>query len=195
LQRLKVEVLVVDRDYEQLKNARMLGLDVFYGEFLSEHAEDTMEVQHLSYLLCATDNDSYNALVCKGQGRRLGHHRTFQVAIHYLHDKDSRRVPLQTRGYFAFNDEATIHALNGRLQEGWSIQTSNLTYAWGWNEFSERLGALGKDWWLLGGIAPGGAFRIYSSEQPFKLDAGWTAIYFAPPRERTASVRDDAATS
>jgi len=193
LQRLKVEVLLVDRDYEQLKDARMLGIEVFYGEFLSEHAEEVMEVQHLSYVLCATDNDSYNALVCKGHGRRVGHHRTFQLAIHYLTDKASRRVPIQTRGYFAFNEEATYHSLDWRLRQGWTIQTSNFTYAWGWNEFKERMGTLGEDWWLLGGITPSGAFRIYSSEQPFKLDAGWTAIYFAPERvRRGAEPRGDA---
>nr|WP_301334502.1 sodium:proton antiporter [Variovorax dokdonensis] len=182
LHRLKVDVLMVDRDYERLKEARMLGIDVFYGEFLSEHAEDVMEIQHLSYLLCATDNDSYNALVCKGHSRRVGSHRTFQLAVHYLTQKASRRVPLQVRGYFAFHEEASFHMLDWRLQEGWTMQTSNLTYTWGWNEFSERMGELGKDWLLLGGIAPGGSFRIYSSEQPFKLDAGWTALYFAPER-------------
>ena len=39
-------------------DARMAGLDVYYGEILSEHAEHTLETQHLSHVLCATENDS-----------------------------------------------------------------------------------------------------------------------------------------
>jgi hypothetical protein len=58
----------------------MEGTPVYYGEILSEHAAHTLEAQHLSHLLCATENEFYNALVCKAQGRRFGHHRTFQLA-------------------------------------------------------------------------------------------------------------------
>ena len=42
------------------------------------------------------------------------------------------------------------------------------------------MGEVGKDWWLIGGVSPAGVFRIYSSEQAFKVDAGWTVICFAP---------------
>jgi CPA1 family monovalent cation:H+ antiporter len=180
LQRLQIEVLVVDRHYEALKLARMRGIEVFYGEFLSEQAEEALEVQHLSYLLCATENDSYNALVCKAQGHRMGHHRTFQLAVGRGQGQAAGALSLQQRGYLAFHEGATYAALEARLQEGWTIQATNLTKAYGWAAFSERMGKPGKDWWLVGGVSPAGAFRIYSSEQPFKVDAGWTVICFAP---------------
>ncbi len=188
LQRLQIEVLVVDRHYEALKLARMRGIEVFYGEFLSEQAEDALEVQHLSYLLCATENDSYNALVCKAQGHRMGHHRTFQLAVGRGQGQAAGALSLQQRGFLAFHEGATYAALEARLEEGWTIQATNLTRAYGWAEFSERMGKPGKDWWLVGGVSPAGAFRLYSSEQPFKVDAGWTVVWFAPQgRQDTAA--------
>ncbi len=188
LQRLQIEVLVVDRHYEALKLARMRGIEVFYGEFLSEQAEDALEVQHLSYLLCATENDSYNALVCKAQGHRMGHHRTFQLAVGRGQGQAAGALSLQQRGFLAFHEGATYAALEARLEEGWTIQATNLTRAYGWAEFSERMGTPGKDWWLVGGVSPAGAFRLYSSEQPFKVDAGWTVVWFAPQgRQDTAA--------
>jgi len=193
LQKLQVEVLVVDRDYDKLRVARMQGIDVFYGEFLSEHAEEALEVQHLSYLLCATDNDSYNALVCKAQGRRMGHHRTFQLASHEGSGQASRQVPLQQRGYFAFHKDASFQALEWRLLEGWTVQTTSLTRTYGWSEFGERMGELGKDWWLLGGIPPNGPFRLYSSEQAFKVEAGWTVVCFAPPSQPASAAATERA--
>jgi len=181
LRRQQIDVLVVDRDYDALKFARMQGIDVYYGEFLSEQAEETLEVQHLSYLLCATDNDSYNALVCKAQGRRVGHHRTFQLAQRRLSRQAAGEVSLLRRGFFAFHADATFHALEARLQDGWTLQTTRFTASYAWPEFTERMGKVGYDWWLIGGVSPDGQFRIYSSEQPFKAEPGWTVFCFAPP--------------
>lgn len=188
LQKQQVDVLVVDRDYDALKVARMQGIEVFYGEFLSEHAEETLEVQHLSCLLCATNNDSYNALVCKAQGRRMGHHRTFQLAQRRGARQAAGEVALQQRGYYAFHQEASFHALNANLQEGWTVQSTRLTKTYAWAEFTERMGGkVGEDWWMLGGVSPVGQFRVYSSEQPFKAEAGWTVIFFAPSAAFAAS--------
>jgi NhaP-type Na+/H+ or K+/H+ antiporter len=180
LQKLQVDVLMVDRDYDALKLARMQGIEVYYGEFLSDQAEEMLEIQHLSYLLCGTSNDSYNALVCKVQGRRVGHHRTFQLAQRRAARQAAGEVALQRRGYYAFHQEANFHALDARLQDGWTVQATRLTKNYAWSEFTERMGKAGQDWWLIGALSPVGQFRIYSSELPFKTDAGWTVICFAP---------------
>jgi CPA1 family monovalent cation:H+ antiporter len=188
LQKLEIDVLVVDRDYAALKLARMQGIEVFYGEFLSEHAEETLEVQHLSYLLCATDNDSYNALVCKAQGRRMGSHRTFQLPPRREAGQAAAEVAMVRRGYYAFHEEAQFHTLNARVQDGWTVQTTTLTKSYGWQDFQERMGKMGEDWWLIGGVTPAGQFRLYSSEQPFRAEAGWTVIRFDPPTGGSAGL-------
>jgi NhaP-type Na+/H+ or K+/H+ antiporter len=180
LHRLGVQVLLVDGVYARLQPARMAGTPVYYGEILSEHAEHTLEAQHLSHLLCATANDFYNALVCKAQGRRFGHHRTFQLATGQVPGQDLKRLTLQQRGFFAFDPGASFELLSRKLDEGWEVQATKLTKTYGWAEFSGRLGTPGEDWLLLGGVSPSGAFRLYSKEQRFKLEAGWTALYYAP---------------
>mgnify|MGYP001550249130 FL=1 len=161
----------------------MAGIEVYYGEILSEHAEHTLEAQHLNYLLCATDNDFYNALACKAQGPRFGLHRAFQLATDEASAQELKRLTLQQRGYFAFDRSATFALLHQRLQEGWTVSTSKFTASYGWSEFTQRMGERGRDWLLLGGISPEGLLRLYAAEQSFKLDAGWTVLYFAPPAE------------
>jgi Trk K+ transport system NAD-binding subunit len=73
---LGVDVLVADGAHDCLEPLRRDGIDVYYGEILSEHAEHEPDMQHLSYLLAATDNDFYNALVCQARGGTFGRHRT-----------------------------------------------------------------------------------------------------------------------
>ena len=190
LKKLDQEVLVVDGVYAQLKAARMAGVDVYYGEILSDHAEHHLETQHLNHLLAATDNDFYNALVCKGKGRRFGHHRTFQLGTTSASEPELKRLTLQQRGYFAFDPGASFELLERLMTEGWSIGARKLSDTHNWDQFAEGRGERGEHWFLLGAVTPDGLLRIYSTEQRFKLEAGWTALYFGPPTaagERLAS--------
>ncbi len=184
LKKLEIEVMLVDGGYQRLKAARMAGIEVFYGEVLSERAEETLETQHLNHLLCATENDFYNALVCKAQGRRFGHHRTLQLATHQESSHESKRLTLQQRGYIAFDTVADYETLNQRLAEGWKIQVNELGEEFGWKQMKERLGEIGSDWIPLGIVTPDDTLRLFSSEQSLTPEKGWTVLYFAPEHKR-----------
>ena len=194
LQKLDQEVMVVDGAYARLKAARMQGVEVYYGEILSEHAEHHLEAQHLNHLLAATDNDFYNALVCKAKGRRFGHHRTFQLGTSRASEPELKRLTLQQRGYFAFDPGASFERLDGYLAEGWAIGTRKLTASHGYDEFADGRGERGETWFLLGAVTPDGLLRLFSTEQSFRLEAGWTAVYFAPPAEAAAAPSSSSST-
>ena len=184
LKKYEVEVLLVDGGYHRLKNARMDGIDIYYGEILSEHAENTLETLHLNHLLAATDNDFYNALVCKAMGRSFGHHRSFQLATHQESRHEPKRLTLQRRGHIAFNASADFETLNQRLDEGWKVQTSVLSKTYTFENMRQRLGEPGVDWLLVAAVTPDGTFRLYSSEQPFTAEPGWKVLYFAADNKR-----------
>lgn len=184
LHRLGIDVKISDGAWDRLKEARMAGVPVHYGEILSEESEHQLDVQNLSHLLCTTENDFYNALVCKAKARAFGHHRTFQIAAHKASDQEFKRLSIDMRGYFAFAREANYTLLQARLAEGWNIQTTRISKSHGWEEMKKRLDEVDPEWLLLGGITPKGLFRLYSQEQRFKLEPDWTAIYFAPPTAR-----------
>lgn len=120
LRRVGIDVLIVDGACAHLKQARMDGTPVYHGEILSEHAEHTLEAQHLSHLLCATESAFYNALVCMAQGRQFGHHRTFQLATDVPSGKALKSLQLQRRGFFAFDPAATAGMLSRWLAQGWT---------------------------------------------------------------------------
>jgi CPA1 family monovalent cation:H+ antiporter len=169
----------------------MDGIKVYYGEILSEHAEHELEDEHLSFLLCATDNYYYNALVCKAQGREFGHHRTFQLAPHQESGQEQKRLTLQQRGYFAFEPPTDYYTLEQRLSDGWTVQTTRLSKDFDLDRLKSRLGELGNDWLLLGSVSPQGELQVYSSEQPFKSAAGLTLLYFSPEHRTMVQVDTD----
>ena len=188
LRKLSVDVVVSDGAYERLKPIRMDGTPVFYGEILSEHAHHALDIEHLSHLLCATDNDYYNALVCQAQGHEFGHHRTFQLPSHLEAGGGNRQLPLQQRGYSAFGPTATFEQLHQWLDSGWTFQTRKLSAAFDYPQLQASLGTLGVDWQLVGGISPRGSLWLATSEKDFRPDADWMLLYFAP----TASARTTA---
>ena len=175
-----VEVVMVDGVYRRLKNARMEGIDVYFGEILSEHAEHTLETHHLGHLLCATPNDFYNALVCNALGSEFGRHRTLQLPTSEDARSESRRLTADQRGHFAFGDEVDYDWLNERVDEGWTVHKTKLGEDHDLDALSDRLGEPVEDWLLLGAIQPNGRPRLYSSELPFEPEPGWRVLYFAP---------------
>lgn len=195
LQKLKVESVVVDGSYSRLKPVRMDGIAVYYGEILSEHAEHELEVKHLSYLLCATENDFYNALVCKSLGPEFGYHRSLQLATHKESRKEEKQMTLQQRGHTAFAEGFHLQRLESLLHEGWTIQVSELTEKFGMQEMENKLGEQGKDWLLLAGLAEDGDFMLFTEDLGKKPEHDWKIIYFAPSGDANTSPRDEHAAS
>ncbi|HLR87198.1 MAG TPA: sodium:proton antiporter [Wenzhouxiangella sp.] len=187
LNELGVKVMIAEGAWKRIKHARMDGVDVYYGELLSEHADQELEIEHLSYLLCATDNYYYNALVCKALGAQFGHHRTFQLAPNSESKNKRRRLTLQQRGYFAFEPPTDASTLDRLIKDGWVIKTTRLSQNFDLESMEEKLGKAGTDWLLIGRVSPEGKFRLYSREHSFTPQAGWLLLYFAPgPEKRRA---------
>lgn len=191
LKSLDVEVLMVDGVYARLKNARMEGIDVYYGEILSEHAEHALETHHLGHLLCATPNDFYNALVCNALGPEFGRHRAFQLPTAEEASKESRRLTADQRGHLAFGEGCDYAWLQQRLDEGWIIQRTRISEAFSMDDATGKLGTPGEDWLLLGAVSPEGRPRLYSEELPFEPEPDWQVLYFAP-ESGTGSARTSA---
>lgn len=180
LKTLDVEVLLVDGVYRRLKPARMAGIEVYYGEILSEHAEHTLETHHLGHLLCATPNDFYNALVCNALGPEFGRHRSLQLPTAEEADKESRRLAADQRGHLAFGEDCCYDWLQERLDDGWVIQRTRISEAFSMEDATGKLGEPGTDWLLLGAVSPDGRPRLYSDELPFEPEPEWQVLYFAP---------------
>ena len=190
-----VDVLVADGSYRRLKPLRLDETPVWVGEVLSDHAEHGLDVSHLSFVLAATENDYYNALVCRAQTGDFGSAKVFQVPMQEEARHDNRRLPLQKRGHFAFDRESDFATLQGHLDQGWEIRTTALTDKFGPAALEQQLGAHGEDWMLLGAISPSGALRVHSQTHPVTPKAGWRAIVFAPAHVRTAPTETAGATA
>ncbi|MFC4173446.1 cation:proton antiporter [Microvirga sp. GCM10011540] len=89
LLKLDVPVILSDRSPEALAPAREAGVRVFRGEVLSPTGEEEMDLQDVAYLLAATDDDAYNALVSSRFTSELGRERVHQLAPNQVGGPDA----------------------------------------------------------------------------------------------------------
>ncbi len=120
-----VPVLVSDRNYFSLWPARDAGIDVFHGEILSEAAEHTVAMSRFGTLITATNNDSYNALICTDFGPEFGRGNVFQVGRHEAAES-ARDLPV-TLGGRTFGNGRSFESLAARFRDGWTFVRTNLS--------------------------------------------------------------------
>ncbi len=87
LDKAGAHVVLTDRRYERVTKARQEGVEVYFGDVLSEEAEVDLPLERLTWLLAASDDDSYNSLVCMSYGSTFGRRHTLQWSL----QQDSKR--------------------------------------------------------------------------------------------------------
>ena len=121
----EIPVLIAERNWWRLRNARNQGIPVYYGEILSEAAEHSIDLHHYGALLAVSDNDDYNALLCTDLAPEFGRNNVFQIDRHEgsLREGD---LPVTiggrtlARGY-PFEYFAKNHA------DGWVFKLTNIS--------------------------------------------------------------------
>lgn len=183
LKSLEVNVLLVDTSWHRLREARLAGIPVYYGELLSENAEQSLELHDVGTLLALTSNDAYNALVCTAFANELGRNKIYQLPIYSADEDDPRALARTVRGQVAFSEHAVYEDLWSHLAAGWKFHKTRLTENYGWEEF---LHESAEETIHVMRVEPDGGIVVHTPQGKFEPRVGDTVISFGP--EKTASL-------
>ena len=176
---LGINVLIADSSWHALREARLAGLQVFYGEILSEFAEESVELAHVRTVLAATSNDAYNALVCKSIAPEVGQERVFQLPMGRKEDDDPRAVARGVRGRIAFDKDAVYERLWRNHVRGWTFAKTRLSESYSYSDF---LGDQPADALTIAVISGEDNVQFVASQTEIEPKAGDTIVYFTPPK-------------
>ena len=183
LRALEVEVLLADADWYRLRPARLAGIPVYFGEILSESAEENLELHAMGYLLAATDNDAYNALVCTRFAPELQRARVFQLPLGEGGGEDPRALVRSLRGNIALDGETGYDELLRRHFQGWTFQKTQLTESYGYADLARDLDPAALPVLRVRGEHKELLFKTAAG--PWEPQPGDTVVVYVPPR-RTA---------
>lgn len=184
LKEMEVPVLLVDRTWRRLRAARLAGIPTYYGELLSEEAEQRLELGDYGYLIAATENDAYNTLVCTQFAAELGRNRVFQLPEPAGDDVDPKRLPRTVRGLILGADEARFDELMSNWYRGWSFQRTRLSEQFGFEEF---LASRPADSLVVLLRRADGSIHVNSPEIQLKPKSGDLLLWFGPRVEKAST--------
>ncbi len=152
LMSLDIPVLVVDRSWSALRKLRLQNIATWHGEVLSETAEHTLDLSRFGTIIAATDNDSYNALICTDFGPEFGRTNVFQLGRSEDDGENPNALPVTLGGRKLFRSGVSHAALEARSYNGWVFTRTRLTDEYGIEDYradraegTELLADLGRD--------------------------------------------------
>ena len=178
LKDLKVDVMLADTDWARLRPARQHGVPTWYGEILSERAEEALELDGVKVVLAATGNVAYNSMVCNHFASEIGRTRVYQLTdSETSDDSDRRKVSHVRRGVSVFSRKVTFGTLWNNLIRDWRFQKTRVTEEYSGDDIIMQLP---DDAIMVAVIGKEGRLDWVSKENP-SLKVGDTLLSFVPP--------------
>lgn len=174
--KMELPVIIADPNNAHLRSAREAGLDTFYGDILSEAAEERVEFVAYEKLICASDNDAHNTLVATDLAPEFGRENVFQLKR--VRDQSSRHSLPATLGGRAFGPNETFFEANAAIAGGCEFRVTRLTEEFPLDAWREAQ----PDAVPIAELGPNGTLRLLGPEDELSGGAGTRILARTPKR-------------
>lgn len=179
---LDIPIRLVDSSWHRLRPARLAGIPIYFGQVVSASADESLDLSSMGYLLAASDNDAYNALVCTRFANEFGRSQVFQIPMPASEQHETKGLVSGLRGQSAFQSDALYEELLRRYFQGWRFQRTRFTDTYTMDNYLEN--ANGELFAALL-VKPSGALKLgFIDGRP---ESGDTLINFGPERSKPSA--------
>ncbi|MFC3039891.1 cation:proton antiporter [Virgibacillus xinjiangensis] len=186
LQTSDVPVLIVDSSWERLRIARKAGVPFYHGSMLSEQTEYNLDTMPYDYLIAATDDNAYNALVCTTFIPEYGRMNVFKVSPYRPYENGSSVMVSKVGGRILFDKKFPMEILNDKLNEGYVFRKTKLRERFTYQDYLKEKDEATVFLYLL---RPSGMLKFYSEEMRTVPAIGDTIISLTPPNKEKAKIQ------
>lgn len=186
MQDLNIPVLVADESWQRLNAARQANLPVYHGEILSESTEYHLELTPYEYMISATSDEAYNALVCSTFVPEMGRENLYQIAAGPERTETTREFNKTVGGKVLFDSSAHYQALTSRAAD-YVFRRTELTERYGYDSY---LKDLDENTLLLFIVKASGKLEFYTRDVSPKGEAGDMIISLMPPVKEMAKAKE-----
>lgn len=187
LKELDIPVMIADASWQRLRRARMAGVESFYGDVLGETAEESLEFNQFDFMLAATDDDAYNALVYSNYSPTIG--RGHVMVLNPGHERSEYLPGLNGEVVFG---ELDFWEIADHARQGWSFVAPKITDEASLDRIVEMRGG---DFVPLLLKSENGRLAFFSDKKAPKGETGDIAVGFGRPMtviaERTGDSDQD----
>ena len=172
-----VSVLLVDSNRANINEARMEGLPVYYGNVLSEHAMEDLDLSGIGRLMAMTPNTEVNSLAAIRFAERFGREQVYQLPPFEQEKSPAKSVSQHLQGRQLFNSHASHEVLARKFHYEAEIKKTGLTEEF---DFDAFLRQYGEETIPMVAVNETGEVEIAVVDASFTPSAGWKVIGLVP---------------
>ncbi len=173
------QVMLADRRWDNLSQARMKGLNTFFGSPISEHADRHMDLVGYGSLLAISTQPDFNALACLRFRQEFGANAVYELQV--SPEKDSRqkqRVSVQHRGTLLFGEDVTYGRIASLLTKNAEIRSTQLGAEFGFQDYLDKYQDRVIPFFA---IAPNERLYMFGVGRQPEPESGWTILGLVTP--------------
>ncbi|MBI3959229.1 MAG: sodium:proton antiporter [Chloroflexi bacterium] len=166
-------VRLVDTDFENVRLARMDGLDAHYGNIFSEYTEEHLSLSGIGRLLALTSNDEANALACRHFKDEFGSAGIYQLVPRRFGENGRNQAPvMRALGRLLFGKNATYRHLIDEARGSALVKRTKLTPKFSYQDLKAEHG---DDLIPLMAVQDR-LVNVATLDEEFAPQAGWTVL-------------------
>ena len=169
-----VRVVVADSHWDNIRIARMEGLETYYGNPVSEHADRYLDLSGVGNLISLSGRINFDVVATLHFRSAFGHDRIFELpSAAEGAQNDKHRVSPRLRGQRLFGADATYNQLDGWLRAGATVRVTRLTDEFDLAAYEQKY----QDAYvLLFCIDPNGRVRLVTATSDLAPGADWQIV-------------------
>jgi NhaP-type Na+/H+ or K+/H+ antiporter len=165
---------MVDTNWEDISQSRMEGLNTYYGNPLSDHADRDIDLIGVGAMLAVTPNAEQNTLAALHYRLEIGRDAVYAVRTEPKKKTPERReTSVRQRPRLLFSQDLTYAKLASLLSQEWEIRSTRLTGQFGWEDYRK---AWGERALPLMAISPEGELCPFAEGNRCSPAADWKLI-------------------
>jgi NhaP-type Na+/H+ or K+/H+ antiporter len=174
-------VKLTDTTWSEIQAARMDGLDTYYGEPVSAHADRQLELEGIGRLFAMSRRPALNTLSAIKFRREFGRNRVFTLRTSQEKDaSEKRRVAEGYRAPRLFGEGVTLQKLASLIAQGAEIKATLLTENFKLEDYQQ---ARGKSHIPLFALDKKGHLRAFTDNYQPEVAPGWTLLSLILPEQ------------
>lgn len=172
------DVLMADTSWGHIRSARMNGLQTYFGNIVSEHADQHLELIGIGHMLALSEYPEINQLACQRYRAEFGRQAIYSIQTENNSPTGSlSHFSMPLVGRSLFNANSNIKQLLAMLDNGGKIHKTIFTEQYTFQHFN---GHHQETTTLLFAVAPNGAIKFFSQDNDIAPKPGWMLVSLIP---------------
>ncbi|MDE1328765.1 cation:proton antiporter [Vibrio aestuarianus] len=132
-------VVLTDSNWDYISQARMAGLANYYGNPISSHADEYLNLIGIGHVVALTPDKHFNIMACMHFLSDFGEKRVFCLNDHVnSSSSDKHKVAQEYHGLSLFNGEVSYKKLASLINQGAEVKHTKLSGNFTYQDYLQR---------------------------------------------------------